>query len=278
MQLLSLLSATALFAAASVQADNAIELNKSCDKSRAYARIVNRCDYDVHLWSVLKGDGCPEGGMVTLKKGEVYNENYREPVGATGISIKISKTKQCKPNDIVQLEYYWDKHNENEKFRMNYLDVSYVDCLGNDCPTKEEGYYLVAGNQTGTATASAANTWCPILACHDAVSCAKCSYILPDDVQTKTCDLGSSMDFYMCGGEAPTEDYDTTPVVPSPSVESSKSAPTSTKDDSYIAKAAAVTPEPLAPKVKTEIVYVTEYAYVNAKRHGHARRHGNRHA
>lgn len=300
MQLITFLSAaTAMVATASAR--TAVQLTKECDHSKPYARIINRCDYPVHLWSVLKGDGCPDDGMVTLNKGEVYSENYDQPTDSTGVSIKISKTKQCKGNDIVQLEYFLERQQGNEEYWGNYLDVSYVDCLNNDCPTKHEGYYLVAGNQTGKAKASAENTWCPILSCDDAASCAKCSYILPDDVQTKVCDLESSMDFYMCGGNAPTEDYDSAPVespaapsTPSPaasSTEAQSSAPAaSSTDDGYnINIAAVVTPAPKADedtdypqKTKThvEVVYVTAYEYVNAKRHahGHARRHQPFHA
>ncbi|KAI8938390.1 hypothetical protein NX059_004286 [Plenodomus lindquistii] len=306
MQLITFLSAaTAMVATASAR--TAVKLNEECDTTQPYARVINRCDYDVHLWSVLKGDGCPGEGMVTLKKGETYSENYDKATDATGVSIKISKTTECKGNDIVQLEYFLNQKKGEEKFWGNYLDVSYVDCLDNDCPTKHEGYYLVAGNQTGAATASAGNTWCPILSCHDAASCAKCSYILPDDVQTKTCDLESSMDFYMCGGDAPTEDYDSAPVASqaassaAPSKAASSAAPSkavssaaaiSSVDDGYKVKAAAVTPAPAAPKddkdnsyhqkTKThvEVVYVTAYEYVNAKRHahGHARRHQEFHA
>lgn len=283
MQFVSVLSTAALVASVSALRATTSELNKECDTNKAYAEIINRCDYDVNLWSVYRGTGCPTSGgnMVTLKKGGVYRENlFESKTDDIGISIKVSKTEECKGSDIVQLEYYLESRKE-EKFNLNYLDVSYVDCLGNDCPTKQEGYYLVSGSQEGNAKASNDNTWCPILSCHDPISCAKCSYILPDDVQTKTCDKTQNLKFYMCGGEAPTEDYDSAPASSKPVVES-KPAPaptsTSTKDDSYIAKAAAVTPEPLAPKVKTEIVYVTEYAYVNAKRHGHARRHGNRRA
>lgn len=290
MQLITLLSAASAMIA-TTSARSAVDLTKECDHSKPYARIINRCDYPVNLWSVLKGQGCPTDGMVTLEKGETYSENYDNAAdGKTGVSIKVSKTEQCKGNDIVQLEYFLETQGD-KAFWYNYLDVSYVDCLGGDCPTKNEGYYLVAGNQTGAAKASAGNTWCPILSCHDPISCAKISYILPDDVQTKTCDLTSSMDFYMCGGEAPDEEYDSSPAPSSSSKEeeSSVAAPTSTIEDNYKVKAAAVTDAPDAKEVEkqeqktktqVEVVYVTAYEYVNAKRHahGHARRHQPFHA
>lgn len=281
MQLVTFLSTAAIVATASAR--SAVELNAKCDTSKPLARVINRCDYPVYLWSVYKGDGCPEGEMVTLKKGDVYKENLADPKdGVTGISIKISKTKQCKGNDITQLEYFRELKKVGYKF--NYLDVSYVDCLDGDCPTKKEGYHLVSGSQTGAYAAGAGNTWCPILSCHDPVSCAKMSYILPDDVQTKTCDNDQNMDFYMCGGEAPTEDYDSAPAVTKPSPSSVKDTygEGKFKADAAVVTAAPEVKEPAHPKTKTqvEVVYVTAYEYVNAKRHahGHARRHQPFHA
>ncbi|KAJ4362996.1 hypothetical protein N0V83_010113 [Neocucurbitaria cava] len=288
MQLITLISAASAMVA-TASATSAIDLNKDCDTSQPYARIINRCEYDVYLWSVLKGNGCPDDEMVTLKSGETYQENWRDPVNGAGVSIKMSKTQQCKPNDIVQFEYFLET--SNSAFAYNYLDVSYVDCTGDDCPTKNEGYYLVAGDQQGKYASSSDNTWCPILSCNDAASCAKMSYILPDDVQTKTCDLKQNAEFYLCGGEAPTGDYDSTPASSSEQASSSTPSPTSSAEESstqeYKVKAAAVTDAPEikaaeGQKTKTqyEVVYATVYEYVNAKRHahGHARRHQAFHA
>ena len=303
MQLAAFLSAATAIGATASADRNAVTLNQECDTSQAYARVINRCDYPVHLWSVLKGTGCPSDGMVTLDKGETYSENYDQggTTGDVGVSIKISKTEDCKGSDIVQLEYFMQRSGE---YTGNYLDVSYVDCLGGKCPTKSEGFYLVAGNQTGSVTASSANTWCPILSCDDAESCAKIAYILPDDTQTKTCATDQSMDFYMCGGEAPDGDYSSSPEPASSSEQSQYSAPsatssaadTSAADTSsaaetssadYKVNAAAVTNAPdvkavdnQKTKTHVEVVYVTAYEYVNAKRHahGHARRHQPFHA
>lgn len=284
MQLTTFLStASAIIATASAR--DAVTLNQECDLSQPRARIINRCDYDIHLWSVFKGDGCPDNQMVTLKTGETYAENYQNFTNTkVGVSIKISKSSECKGSDITQLEYYraWD--DENEDFRFNYLDVSYVDCGGLDCPARKDGYYLVAGDQVGEVKASAANTWCPILSCSDAESCDKMSYVLPDDVQTKTCQLNANMDFYMCGSEAPTEDYGSTPKTkpePSKKPAESSAAPSSTsKGDGYgavVTPSPTPTPSPSGPGlIKTEFVYVT--AYVNAKRHEHGRRHQVFHA
>ncbi|KAF9694217.1 hypothetical protein EKO04_007843 [Ascochyta lentis] len=305
MQLITVLSvATSMVATASAR--SAVTLNKECDTSKPMARIHNRCAYDVNLWSVYKGDGCPSDEMVTLKAGETYQENFADPKGGdVGVSIKISKTQECKGNDITQLEYFIQKNSPG--FNYNYLDVSYVDCPSNsaDCPTRQEGYYLVAGAQTGSVKASSANTWCPVLSCNDPASCNKISYVLPDDIQTKTCEPDQNVDFYMCGGEAPGEESDSSSsaapqssAAPATSekASSSKAQPTSSAaatstQDSYETEskvvAAAVTPSPAAPesqvynqKTKTEVVYVTAYETVNAKRHahGHARRHQPFHA
>jgi hypothetical protein len=306
MQLTTFLSTATMVAVASATFERtAVALNKDCNLEKPYARVINRCDYDVHLWSVLKGTGCPTTGMVTLKSGESYAENYDQAEDATGVSIKISKTSECKGNDIVQLEYFLQ---QSGGYQGNYLDVSYVDCEGMNCPTRNEGYYLVAGNQTSTvATAGADNTWCPVMSCSDPATCNKISYVLPDDVQTKTCNCDSSMDFYMCGSHAPSDDDESAPEVSSsaePSfasstkqVKSSTAEPTSTSTsasdentytDEYKVAAAAVTTAPEAKAVenansgltKTKVVYVTAYEYVNAKRHahGHARRHEPFHA
>lgn len=291
MQLTLLSVATALAATASA-GKSAVQLNKECNLNQPHARIINRCDYDVHIWSVWKNIGCGDSEMVTLKKGEIYSENYQHPEGGDqGVSIKVSKTTQCTGSNIVQLEYFLETRDDKKPYWANYLDVSYVDCLGGDCPTKKEGYYLSAGTPSFRAMkATADNSWCPILACHDADSCAKMSYILPDDVQTKTCDLDASMDFYMCGSEAPGAD-DAKPKpsssskktdTPTPKPTPSAKAPSSPAAE-YKANAAAVTPvaeiKDKAPKVKTKVVYVTQYEYINAKRseHAHAHAHARRH-
>jgi hypothetical protein len=299
--LISVAAAMVATATASNNPDerNAVWLNKNCDTSAPHARIVNRCDYPVNIWSVWKGDGCPKDKMVTLKKGEVYNEVYAvadEDHIDQGVSIKISKTEECKGNDITQLEYFLDdRHKTPADFRLNYLDVSYVDCLGQDCPAMKEGYYLRVGTQKARAAKlTMDNSWCPIQSCHDAASCALMSYILPNDVQTKTCDLTSNMEFYLCGSDAPSDD-DNAPASSAPAsskkVETPTAKPTTTTADAYSSKAgdynvkaaAVVTPVAVIdvkePKVKTKVVYVTAYEYVNAKRseHGHAQAHARRH-
>jgi hypothetical protein len=294
MHLTTFLSAAA--AVATVSARNAVDLTKSCDFSKPHIRIINRCEYKVNLWSVLKTDGCPEDGMVTLKKGEVYSENLitatETPSKDCGISIKISKTEKCKGNDIAQAEYFLDdRQSTGEAFRYNYYDMSYVDCAS-DCPTKQEGFYWQAGtSQLRAAKATMDDSWCPILSCHDSDSCAKISYILPDDVQTKTCTLQASHDLYLCGSEAPSDDDEKpAPSAPASSPKQPEPKPSSivkpvvSSAAIYKANIAAVTNAPeikdeiKAPvKVKTEIVYVTAIEYVNAKRHDHAHAHARRH-
>lgn len=297
MQLTLLSVAAAIAATVSATSDEsktAVQLLAECDLSMPHTRVINRCDYDVYIWSVFKNMGCDDSAMVTLKKGEIYSENFRYPRGGdTGVSIKISKTQQCTGSNIVQLEYFMEKSPLKEAYWGNYLDVSYVDCLGGDCPTKKEGYYLDAGNDFFRSLKKSA-AWCPILACQDAASCAKMSYIMPDDVQTKTCDLDANMDFYMCGSEAPNGDADepaSSAPASSKKVETPTPKPTTTAESystqagDYNVKAAAVVtpaaevPEVKEPKVKTKVVYVTAYEYINAKRseHGHAQAHARRH-
>jgi hypothetical protein len=251
------------------------------------ARIINRCDYPVYLWSVEKGVGCPLTSAKVLKKGEVYTEKLSKPSDDTGVSIKVSSTSQCTKGSIVQLEYFLSNA---VGFAFNFLDVSYVDCENNDCPTKQEGYYLQAGNQNAGYASSAGNTWCPILSCSDPVSCAKMSYILPDDTQTKTCDKSQDLDFYMCGSNAPT-DGDSTPSKPSSSYKASTPASSSAAPKPTTLAKVATTPvqkvqaaeiTPLAqvkdiPRVKTQVVVVTAYKTINAKRHDHAHAHARRH-
>jgi len=299
MQLVTLLSvATAMVATVSAytvsdyKAETAQTLNAKFEPSRPYAHIVNRCPYPVYVWHVFKGNGCPLDQALVLKTGDSYHENYptEDQVNGspTGISIKLSKESQCKGSGITQLEYFLQFGGD---YAHNYLDVSYVDCQDGKCPTRQEGYYMQAGNQTAQiATASAGNSWCPILACSDSASCTKMSYVDPDDVQTKTCNLDSSIDFHMCGSEAPSGNGYTPSKPASSSANVASSAPP--KSPTTLAKVptsavqkvqiADVTPAPLAgvkdiPKVKTEVVVVTAYKTINAKRHEHVHAHARRH-
>jgi hypothetical protein len=298
------LTIAALVATASASV-NVFNMNSTCDESQPKVRVVNRCPYKVHLWSVLKGQGCPGDDGVVLEQGAFYQENYRVD-GDTGVSIKISKGPQCKIGELLQLEYFIETNQPG--YNYNYLDVSYVDG-GNKCPTKHEGYYLQVGNIDGQYMANDANEICPVLSCNSAESCAAMSYINPDDRQTKSCDSKADMNFYMCGGDAPgSENYTPAPVSSAEPISSSEKAkPTSQEvkpsssseevkptsvvvassakveqpsiSDAYnVIAAAAVTsaPEqPNAPNVKTqlEVVYVTKYEYVNAKRSEHGHRH-----
>ena len=283
MKLVTVLSGAALAAIAHAKKlETTQDFMDDWTPSRAYARITNRCPYDVYVWSILKTDGCRADNMVKVPQGGFYAENLRNPQNGVGVSIKISKTTQCKPNDITQLEYYLET--QKEDFLNNFLDVSYVDCLGGECPTINEGYYLKAGNQsTAATTAQAGNTICPILTCTDRASCSKISYVLPDDVQTRSCPLDQSIEFYMCGGQPPSADDNSKPSSSSPKPDNKpSSAKPATSAANVKVNAAAVTPapeikEPKPPKIKTNVVYVTKYEYVNAKRHDHAHAHARRH-
>jgi len=281
MKLVTVFSAAALAAIAHAdEAKTTQDFLAKWNPNKPFARITNRCPYDVYVWSILKTDGCRADNMVKVPQGGFYAENLREPSGPIGISIKISKTTQCKPNDITQLEYFL---NHDPQYIGNYLDVSYVDCLGGDCPSIQEGFYLQAGNQLQPDfTARAGNTICPVLSCTDRASCGKVAYVLPDDPQTRICALDQNLDFYMCGGQPPSAD-DSKPSSSSSKPDSKpSSAKPSTSPAAVKVNAAAVTPAPeikeqKPPKIKTNVVYVTKYEYVNAKRHDHAHAHARRH-
>ncbi|KAF2475631.1 uncharacterized protein BDR25DRAFT_86945 [Lindgomyces ingoldianus] len=269
MQLITILSAAALVATA--RASTSFNLNDSCIDTEPLARVHNRCSYPVHIWSVLKGQGCPSGEGAVLEPGQFYQENYRPAVNQAGTSIKISKTSQCSGVDITQLEYYIETSNPG--YNYNYLDVSYVDCGGEKCPTRQEGFYLKSGNVDGKFLATGNNEICPILSCDSPSSCAKVAYIHPDDRQTKSCDPQANLDFYMCGGEAPGSESSQ-----APSSQYEAPGPSSTQTPAFTSaevNAAAITESPKQEEhtlnIKTETVYVTEYAKV--KRHAHGHRH-----
>lgn len=301
MQIIAIASAAALIAtvaAAPSPNANAFNLNSTCIETEPKVRVYNRCPYDVYLWSVLTGPGCPNGDGAVVKTGEFYQENYRPAVGAIGTSIKISKAESCDPKDLLQLEYYIETSKPG--YNYNYLDVSYVNCAETkSCPTASEGFYLKSGNVDGKFSANSLNNICPILSCGSWAECSKVAYVNWDDVQTKSCDPSADLAFYMCGGEAPSYSDDT-PVLASSAPAYSAPAPTSTEEEvpeltstvateissaaeEYKVQAAAITPAPVVASsapvhVKTEIVYVTEVAYVNAKRHEHGHNHRQFHA
>lgn len=234
MQIITIASTAALVAtvaAAPSPNANAFNLNSTCIESEPKVRVYNRCPYDVYLWSVLTGPGCPSGDGAIVPQGEFYQENYRPAVGAIGTSIKISKTEACDPEDLLQLEYYIETSKPG--YNYNYLDVSYVNCAETkSCPTASEGFYLKSGNVDGKFTANSLNNICPILSCSDWAECSKVAYVNWDDVQTKSCDPSADLDFYMCGGEAPGSD-DTPVIASSAAAASSTSAPTSTEEEVY---------------------------------------------
>jgi hypothetical protein len=264
------------------------------------AKVVNRCPYDVYLWSVDKELGCTEETARLLKTGGTYQENFRDGTNG-GISIKLSKFETCGGKDITQLEYKIEK--QNEKYAGNYLDMSFVDCTGNleDCPGRTDGFYLRSGNQGDRFKSAVNNEHCPVFNVYNAEEAARVSYIKWDDRQTKFCDMTANLELYLCGGDAP-GDEDEAPVAPSSSaapstsaeVESSSAQPTSSSsseeaapspspvEDEFVVaaaaavtKAPAVTPSPVAAVIKTEVVYVTKYVKA---RHAHGRRHQQFHA
>jgi hypothetical protein len=280
--------ASAALAPALAAAYNA---NADLKNNLGTARIYNKCSKPVYIWSVLKEQGCDKGEMIKLEPNAApYEEKYRDDKSETGVSIKISWTEQCKGDgiDITQLEYYI---NHAPGFDVNFLDVSFVDCLGGNCPGRGD-FLLKSGNNGDPrlATAGADKAICPILKCTTKEECATMAYILPDDVQTKSCEPAADMDFYLCGGKGDGEyeepeddesdDEEEEEKEPTPSSQPEEK-PYPTLDVPSLVEdvsASEVTPAPQeevpeAPKVKTEVVYVTQYEYVNAKRHAHGHRH-----
>lgn len=281
MHLTALLSASAALLA-TVSARSAVEENANCKADKPKAKIINRCPYDVHVWSVYQKEiGCDADVAVVLKTGETYQENLEKDDAHTkvGISIKVSKTSFCTRGSIAQLEYYLNM--EDPAYMLNFHDVSYVDCQNNDCPTRQEGYYLNTNNGTDVSTANDGSTKmaiCPTLSCSNQEECSKMSYVLPDDSQTKSCNQYTDVVWYMCGGEAPgsEESYSAAPSSSSEEYKEEKPSATPTKEVANVAVAAAeVTPAPVEKpkekKIKTIVEVVTEY--VHGKRHAHRHQH-----
>ncbi|KAJ4291614.1 hypothetical protein N0V90_009509 [Kalmusia sp. IMI 367209] len=262
-------------------------LNATCDTSLAYAKVVNRCSYPVYLWSIDKQLGCPSGSGLKLSTGDFYHENFQNGTDG-GISVKLSKYETCGGKDISQLEY---KIDSSEKYGGNYLDMSFVDCTGNleDCPGRTDGFYLKSGNDGGAFVSAVNNEHCPVFNVYNAEEAAKVSYINWDDRQTKFCNAAANLELYLCGGDAPSAD-DASPApasseappstevasTPSPTShkQASKPAAPSSTEEALAVAAAAITSAPVAPIVKTEVVYVTKFV----KRHAHGRRHQHFHA
>ncbi|CAI6337535.1 unnamed protein product [Periconia digitata] len=266
-----------------------------------HAKVVNRCPYDVYLWSIDKELGCnPEDGK-KLSKGQSYSERFRPGKNAGGISIKISKFNQCGGKDQTQLEYRIDP---SEEYGGNYLDMSFVDCLGGNCPGWKDGFYMASGKTGAPNTIKAAtvnNEHCPEFMVNNPIEAAKVSYVLPDDRQTKFCPKESNLDLYLCGSEKPGASDDSAPsavpssstkapapsqakpstfsILPSKPVSSSQVAvPSLPANDDFKVNAAAVTDAPKAPAPGAPVAVTTVITYVTVdaparKRHAHGRRH-----
>lgn len=272
----------------------------SVNAKQGYAKVVNRCSYPVYLWSIDKQLGCPDGSGLKLATGASYQEKFQNGTEG-GISIKLSKYETCGGKDITQLEY---KIDWTEAYQGNYLDMSFVDCTGNleDCPGRTDGFYLKSGNVNGKFFSAVNNEHCPIFSVYNAEEAAKVSYINWDDPQTKFCNQEAPLELYLCGGDAPSDDDDSTvpvsseaptsseapstseapssteiAIIPSPSSHKqhkSKPAAPSSTEEALVVAAAAITSAPVSSIIKTEVVYVTEFV----KRHVHGRRHQHFHA
>lgn len=262
------------------------------------SKVVNRCPYDVYLWSIDKQLGCSSKASTLLKKnGGQWQERMQEGTNG-GISVKISKWDDCGGKELTQLEYKIET--KNGQFNGNYLDMSFVDCQkGGDCPGWHDGFYMESGKSGDKIyTAAENNEHCPILKAANAKEAAKISYVLPDDRQTKFCKADADLTLYICGDQAPGASDNTPSAAPSSSKIAASSsqaqpstfqilpskpaaAPSKSADDVKV-KAAEVTaapkaPAPEAPKnVKTVITYVTVAVDAPQKRHAHGRRHNHR--
>lgn len=285
--------------AATATASFAVRDDQKPKTDYGVSRVINRCPYDVYLWSVDKQLGCGKESSKLLKKNGGQWEEQMQDGTDGGISIKLSKWDDCGGKELSQLEYKID--NSTVGFTGNYLDMSFVDCqVKGDCPGWHDGFYLQSG-KTGKTNqiykASENNEHCPILKAANAAEAAKISYVLPDDRQTKYCNENADLVLYLCGDQAPDASAPSSAAPSSAAPSSSKAAssssykalpttlqvtpskPASSAEDVQV-KAAAVTPAPQAPEpeapkaVKTVVTYVT--AYVDApvrKRHAHGRRH-----
>lgn len=278
MQLLTLAAVTALTATVSGKINISSQNNKNCDLSKPRARVINRCPYDLYVWTVDSDNAydCKFDEPVVLKSGDAYAENFR-PTKVGAVSLKVTKDEVCQHGHITQLEY-------NYKPEVNFLDISFVDCQSGDCPGRQDGYYLQSGNHDGQFLSAENNEHCPICSASDQAEADKCAYVLPDDRQTRSCSKEANLDFYVCGSYAPGDEP--APSKPSkgpaddkPKPKPSQAAPPAAADVANDVAAAEVTPAPQPPKGQIKTVYETVYAYttVMPQRHRH-RRHGNVHA
>ena len=276
MQFLTLVAVTALTATVSAKINISHQNNATCNYNQPRARVVNRCPYDVYVWTVDSDNAydCKFDEPVLLGTGDAYAENFR-PTNIGAVSIKVSKDDVCSDGHITQLEY-------NYKPSVNFIDISFVNCQEGDCPGRQDGYYMVSGNHDGQFESAENNEHCPICSAHDQESADKCAYVLPDDRQTKSCSKEANLDFYLCGSEAPgNEPQPPKEEKPKPKPSTKEApAPTATAP-AYVADevaAAAITDAPQAANngnIKT--VYETVYAYTTVQPHGYRhRRHQHR--
>ena len=139
------------------------------DRGSGTAAVVNQCPYAVHLRSA-SADGA--GPTTTLTPGNTYREGLRSVASGGGVSIKIG-TDADLGGEVEQFEYRVDS-------RLWY-DLSEID----GHPFAGQSVHL---RPSGAATGGA---------CVDVDS--KAAYQRPDDVATKSCDLGTSLTLTLCG-------------------------------------------------------------------------------
>lgn len=97
--------------------------------AKSTAAVVNRCSFDVYLWSV-GGDGS-SSSMFTLPGGKPeigYKEHFRS-LSSGGVSLKVAPyhfngAVPITPANVTQFEYMYDA--KNNAFPFVWYDISFV--------------------------------------------------------------------------------------------------------------------------------------------------------
>jgi hypothetical protein len=160
------------------------------------------------------GSSCPSSDPTAMIEHEgKYQENYRPSEEGVAVSIKISGEETCKSNNITQIEY----NHEISKpgYNGNYVDISYVNCETNDCPSRRAGFWYMIGNHPDDSGSVPPRFQmdefqnCPIWSCRglqaDATDdCLNKAYVkYDDDFATRFCDLEANWEVYLCDPAGP---------------------------------------------------------------------------
>ncbi|KAF1982613.1 hypothetical protein K402DRAFT_302039, partial [Aulographum hederae CBS 113979] len=139
-----------------------------------FAAIKNKCDFDVHVWSV-SADGASSATTIS-KNGGSYKESYKKP-SVGGMSLKLSPSNPM--GAVTQFEYTLAD--------QIFYDISDIDCVQNgNCPFYEYGLYLDSAPGCPNVTCAAGIDKCPE------------AYNLPDDIRTSACQASADLTLYLC--------------------------------------------------------------------------------